>query len=78
VFRPALLAHHAQWFNDSFCQLDPVVAQNSRASSHSVSRADLLLVIRPSLILQCCEDAIAPLEAGGYVHGAIHGSTWLF
>ncbi len=57
-------------------RMDPAIAREfARVTFTSDSRADLPLVTRPSLILQCAEDAIAPLEAGAYVHGAIPGST---
>ncbi len=68
--------HLAQELNDSFCRMDPVIAREfARVTFRYDSRADLPLVTRPSLILQCSEDAIAPVEAGAYVHGAIPGST---
>lgn len=67
--------HLAQELNDSFCRMDPQVAQEfARVTFTSDSRADLPLVSRPSLILQCSEDAIAPLDAGAYVHQAIPDS----
>jgi sigma-B regulation protein RsbQ len=68
--------HLAQELTDSFCRMDPAIAREfARVTFTSDSRADLPLVTRPSLILQCSEDAIAPVEAGAYVHGAIPGST---
>lgn len=68
--------HLSQELNDSFCRMDPAIAQEfARVTFTSDSRADLPQVTRPSLILQCSEDAIAPLEAGAYVHAAIPGST---
>lgn len=67
--------HLAQELNDSFCRMDPAIARDfARVTFTSDSRADLPLV-SPSLILQCSEDAIVPLEAGAYVHGAIPGSV---
>lgn len=69
--------HLAQELNDSFCRVDPAVAQQfARVTFTSDCRADLPLVNCPSLILQCSEDAIAPLDAGTYVHGAIPGSVF--
>lgn len=68
--------HLAEELNDSFCRMDPVIAREfARVTFRSDSRADLPLVTRPSLILQCSEDAIAPVQAGAYVHAAIPGST---
>lgn len=68
--------HLAEELNDSFCRMDPQVAREfARVTFTSDSRADLPLVSCPSLILQCSEDAIAPLDAGTYVHNAIPDST---
>jgi sigma-B regulation protein RsbQ len=38
-------------------------------------RDALPLVRTPSLILQCSDDAIAPLEVGRYLHQRISGSA---
>lgn len=68
----------AQELNDSFCRMDPGIAKEfARATFTSDSRADLPLVSKPVLILQCSEDPIAPLEAGAHVHQAIPDSTML-
>ena len=40
----------------------------------SDNRADLPRVATPTLILQCSDDIIAPLEVGHYVHSQIAGS----
>lgn len=66
----------AQELNESICRMDPQIAfEFARTTFTSDSRADLALVSKPSLILQCSEDAIAPLDAGVYVHNAIPEST---
>ena len=39
------------------------------------NRADLARVTTPSLIIQCTNDAVAPMEVGAYVHGQLAGST---
>ncbi len=81
VMAPAIMGnperpHLAQELNDSFCRMDPVIAREfAHVTFKSDSRADLPRVTRPSLILQCSEDTIAPLQAGAYVHAAIPGST---
>jgi sigma-B regulation protein RsbQ len=63
----------------SFCSMDPVIArQFARATFLSDNREDLPLVCVPTLVLQCAEDVIAPLEVGRYVHTAIPGSRLEF
>lgn len=53
----------------SFCSTDPVIARCfAEATFFSDNRGDLAKVTIPSLILQCSEDAIAPLEVGQYTH----------
>ena len=53
----------------SFCSTNPAIAsQFARVTFLSDSRPDLPKVTVPSLILQCAEDAIAPLEVGKYIH----------
>jgi len=60
---------------DSFCRTDPVIAEDfARATFTSDNRADLDRVTIPTLILQCSDDIIAPLEVGQYVHAHIAGS----
>jgi sigma-B regulation protein RsbQ len=61
---------------ESFCSTDPVIAsQFARATFFSDNRLDLARVAVPSLILQCTDDIIAPLQVGEYVHREIDGST---
>jgi sigma-B regulation protein RsbQ len=60
---------------ESFCRTDPVIAREfARATFTSDNRADLARVTTPTLILQCSDDIIAPLEVGQYVHAQIAGS----
>jgi sigma-B regulation protein RsbQ len=60
----------------SFCSTDPVVARRfAEATFLSDNRADLPSVRIPSLILQCSEDMVAPLEVGEYLHRELSGST---
>ena len=57
-----------QLFN-SFCRTDPEIAKQFAAVTFlSDNRADLPKLRTPTLILQCQEDAIAPLPVGRYVH----------
>jgi sigma-B regulation protein RsbQ len=59
----------------SFCRMDPAIAKEfARATFMSDNRADLARVATPTLILQCSDDIIAPLEVGHYVHSRIAGS----
>lgn len=60
----------------SFCRTDPDAArQFARVTFLTDSREDLRDVNARVLILQCCEDVIAPPGVGAYVHKAIPGSV---
>ena len=59
----------------SFCRTDPAIARRfARTTFLSDNRADLARVRTPSLVVQCREDALAPLEVGAYVHEHLAGS----
>jgi len=61
----------------SFCATDPQVARRfAEATFLSDYRQELGKVTVPSLILQCSDDVIAPLEAGAFVHQQIKGSEF--
>ena len=61
---------------ESFCSTDPVIARRfAETTFFADNRADLAAVRVPSLILQCSEDIIAPLEVGEYLHRELPGST---
>lgn len=61
---------------ESFCSTDPVIAHEfAKATFFSDNREDLNKLKIPSLILQCSEDIIAPLEVGNYVHENLPQST---
>ncbi|HEX6746551.1 MAG TPA: alpha/beta hydrolase [Longimicrobium sp.] len=61
---------------ESFCSTDPVVARRfAEATFLSDNRDDLRRLTVPSLILQCSDDMVAPLEVGDYVHRHTPGST---
>jgi sigma-B regulation protein RsbQ len=65
----------AEELTASFCRTDPVIAKDfARATFTSDNRADLPKIKTPTLILQCSDDIIAPLEVGQYVHDHIAGS----
>lgn len=60
----------------SFCAMDPAIARRfAEVTFLSDSRSDLPKVTVPSLILQCSDDAIAPIEVGHYLHRQLAGST---
>jgi sigma-B regulation protein RsbQ len=56
----------------SFCRADPDIARHfARVTFTSDNRADLARVGVPSLVIQCQQDAIAPLTVGRYVDDAL-------
>lgn len=60
----------------SFCSTDPVIANLfAKVTFYSDNRQDLPKVTVDSLILQCVEDAIAPVEVGEYLHRHLSKST---
>lgn len=60
----------------TFCRLEPrVAAQFAEVTFLSDHRADLSRVDVPALVLQCSEDALAPVSVGEYVTARLpHGS----
>ena len=70
--RPELTAE----LNASFCSTDPKITRRfAETTFFSDNRADLPAVSVPSLIMQCSEDAIAPVEVGNYIHRKTPNST---
>ncbi|HEV7574057.1 MAG TPA: alpha/beta hydrolase [Thermoanaerobaculia bacterium] len=62
--------------NDSFCSTDPKITRRfAETTFFADNRGDLARVTVPSLIMQCSEDAIAPVEVGNFLHGALARST---
>jgi sigma-B regulation protein RsbQ len=60
----------------SFCANDAYIARRfAMATFLGDNRADLPQVSVPSLIIQCSDDAIAPMAVGRYVHQHLKGST---
>jgi sigma-B regulation protein RsbQ len=69
--RPELAAE----LTNSFCRTDPEIAKQFAAVTFlSDNRADLPKVRTRSLILQCQQDAIAPMSVGEYVHRQVPNS----
>lgn len=69
-------AELTQELKESFCASDPVIARRfAEATFLGDNRADLPLLQRPALILQCSDDAIAPRVVGEYLHAHLRGST---
>jgi sigma-B regulation protein RsbQ len=61
---------------ESFCSTDPVIArQFAEVTFLSDNRQDLAKLKLPSLIMQCSDDLVAPLEVGNYLHQHIPNST---
>jgi sigma-B regulation protein RsbQ len=68
--------HLGEELTESFCSTDPVIARRfAEATFFSDNRKDLNKVKTPSLILQCSEDIIAPVEVGRYLSEALPNST---
>jgi sigma-B regulation protein RsbQ len=66
-----------QELTDSFCSTDPVIARRfAEATFLADNRDDLAKVTVPSLILQCSDDMVAPVEVGRYLHRELPGSTF--
>ncbi len=69
--RPELSAE----LTESFCRTDPVIARHFAAVTFlSDNRRDLSHVVTPTLVIQCSDDAIAPLSVGTFVHQQIADS----
>jgi sigma-B regulation protein RsbQ len=62
---------------NSFCSTDPDVARDfARVTFLSDNRSDLSRVRARTLVLQCTNDIIAPVEVGEYVHKSIPSSQF--
>jgi sigma-B regulation protein RsbQ len=60
----------------SFCSTDPVIARRfAEATFFADNRADLSAVTVPSLILQCSDDLLAPVEVGYFLQNALYESS---
>jgi sigma-B regulation protein RsbQ len=61
----------------SFISADPVIAREfAEVTFFSDHRKDLAKATVPTLILQCSDDSIVPLEAGQYLHRHLQNSTF--
>jgi len=68
--------HLGEELTESFCSTDPIIArQFAEATFFSDNRHDLKKIKIPSLVLQCSEDIIAPLEVGHYLSEHLPKST---
>lgn len=71
--RPELSAR----LENSFCNTDPEIAREfARVTFLSDNRSDLSSVAARTLVLQCSEDIIAPIEVGEYVHANLPNSHY--
>ena len=62
---------------ESFCSTDPVIAkQFAQVTFLSDNRRDLINVKHPTLILQCSQDIIAPVQVGEYLHQQMPRSVY--
>ncbi|WP_282937550.1 alpha/beta hydrolase [Paenibacillus sp. RC67] len=61
----------------SFISADPVIArQFAEVTFFADHRRDLAAATVPTLILQCSDDSVVPLEAGQYLHQHLKNSTF--
>jgi len=66
----------AQELEQSFCANDPNIARHfAKVTFLGDNRADLHKLRTPSLILQCADDALAPMAVGHYLSGQLREST---
>jgi sigma-B regulation protein RsbQ len=75
VMGPQSSEEETQELRASFCAADPYIARRFAAATFLAdNREDLARVSVPSLILQCADDAIAPMQVGQYMHEHLSGS----
>ncbi len=66
----------AEELTNSFCRTDPTIAkQFARVTFLSDTRAELLQLAAPTLILQNSDDLIAPVTVGEYMQATLPNST---
>lgn len=76
VMGPLNAQEMTQELKESFCAADPYITRRFAAATFlGDNRADLPKLDLPALIIQCSDDAIAPLAVGEYVHANLKGST---
>ncbi|MCF0060253.1 alpha/beta hydrolase [Dyadobacter chenwenxiniae] len=67
----------AEELTESFCSTDPVIArQFAQATFLSDNRTDLANAKHRTLIMQCSNDLIAPVEVGEFIHSQMPGSVY--
>lgn len=77
---PVIMGHPEQpelaaELNASFCQTDPTIARHfARVTFLSDVRPELPRLRTPALIVQCSQDALAPLAVGEYLREQLAGS----
>jgi sigma-B regulation protein RsbQ len=60
----------------SFCSTDPTIARRfAEATFYADNREDLKDVATPTLVIQCADDALAPVSVGEFVHQQMPNST---
>jgi sigma-B regulation protein RsbQ len=61
---------------NSFCRTDPDIARHFARTTFLTDEREIIRKVKvPSLILQCSNDVIAPLEVGEYMHRNMPAST---
>jgi sigma-B regulation protein RsbQ len=62
---------------NSFCNTDPEIARDfARVTFLSDNRGDLELIRARTLVLQCSNDIIAPVEVGEFMHAKLPNSDY--
>ncbi|WP_398293189.1 alpha/beta fold hydrolase [Sporosarcina aquimarina] len=75
VTDPEKSPQHTKDLENSFASVDPQIAREfAEMTFLSDHRESLALMTIPTLILQCSEDSIVPLEVGEYLHEHLSGS----
>ncbi|MEX3314871.1 alpha/beta fold hydrolase [Sulfitobacter sp. PS-8MA] len=66
----------ARLLTKSFCRTNPDIARHfGRVTFLSDRRADMTRITTPTLILQCDDDAIAPVAVGDWMYGNMTGAS---
>lgn len=66
-----------QQLENSFASINPRIAREfAEVTFFSDCRSSLPLVQVPTLIIQCSQDSIVPIEAGEYLHKHLQNSTF--
>ncbi len=61
--------------SNSFCRTNPEIAKHfAKVTFLSDNRKDLKSVVTPTLVLQCSQDIIAPVEVGHYINDNLQNS----